>query len=73
LEVTVNNKEENSEDLCPNYVQEFGLWNLKAVSLRTLKRTLDIPSKEKAIGSTFRTVPEEFFNFLFYRYITYSQ
>jgi hypothetical protein len=23
--VTVNSKEENSEDFCPNYVQEFGL------------------------------------------------
>jgi hypothetical protein len=26
LEVTVNSKEENPEDFCPNYVQEFGLW-----------------------------------------------
>ncbi len=25
-EVTVNSKEENSQDFCPNYVQEFGLW-----------------------------------------------
>jgi hypothetical protein len=25
VEVTVNNKEENSADCCPNYVQEFGL------------------------------------------------
>jgi hypothetical protein len=25
VEVTVNIKEENSEDFCPNYVQEFGL------------------------------------------------
>jgi hypothetical protein len=25
VEVTVNGKEENSEDFCPNYVQEFGL------------------------------------------------
>jgi hypothetical protein len=25
LEVTVNSKEENSEDFCPNYVQEFSL------------------------------------------------
>ncbi len=25
LEVTVNSKEENSQDFCPNYVQEFGL------------------------------------------------
>jgi hypothetical protein len=24
--VTVNSKEENSEDFCPKYVQEFGLW-----------------------------------------------
>jgi hypothetical protein len=24
-EVTVNSKEENSEDFCPRYVQEFGL------------------------------------------------
>jgi hypothetical protein len=24
--VTVNSKEENSEDFCPNYVQEFSLW-----------------------------------------------
>jgi hypothetical protein len=26
--VTVNSKEENSEDFCPNHVQEFGLWTL---------------------------------------------
>ncbi len=26
VEVTVNSKEKNSEDFCPNYVQEFGLW-----------------------------------------------
>ncbi len=25
VEVTVNSMEENSEDFCPNYVQEFGL------------------------------------------------
>ncbi len=25
VEVTVNSKEENFEDFCPNYVQEFGL------------------------------------------------
>ncbi len=25
VEVTVNSKEESSEDFCPNYVQEFGL------------------------------------------------
>ncbi len=24
--VTVNSKEENSYDFCPNYVKEFGLW-----------------------------------------------
>ncbi len=24
--MTVNSKEENSEDFCPNYDQEFGLW-----------------------------------------------
>ncbi len=28
LEVTVNSKEENSKDFCPNYVQEFGLCSL---------------------------------------------
>ncbi len=28
VEVTVNSKEENSEDFCSNYVQEFGLWEL---------------------------------------------
>ena len=26
VDVTVNSKEENPEDFCPNYVQEFGLW-----------------------------------------------
>ncbi len=26
IEVTVNSKEENSEDFCPNYVQGFSLW-----------------------------------------------
>jgi hypothetical protein len=25
VEVTENSKEENSQDFCPNYVQEFGL------------------------------------------------
>jgi hypothetical protein len=25
VEVTMNSKEENSQDFCPNYVQEFGL------------------------------------------------
>ncbi len=25
VEETVNSKEENSKDFCPNYVQEFGL------------------------------------------------
>ncbi len=25
VEVTVNSKEENSQDFCPNYVQEFDL------------------------------------------------
>jgi hypothetical protein len=29
LEVTVNSKKENSEDFCPNYVQEFGLSTLE--------------------------------------------
>jgi hypothetical protein len=27
-EMTVKSKEENSEDFCPNYVQEFGLCTL---------------------------------------------
>jgi hypothetical protein len=31
VEVTVNSKEENSEDLCPKYVQEFGLSFLSGV------------------------------------------
>jgi len=26
VEVTVNNKEENSEDFCRDFVQEFDLW-----------------------------------------------
>jgi hypothetical protein len=26
VEVTVNSKEENSEDFCMDFVQEFGLW-----------------------------------------------
>jgi hypothetical protein len=26
VKVTVNSKEEKSEDFCPNYAQEFGLW-----------------------------------------------
>jgi hypothetical protein len=31
-QVTVNSKEENSQDFCdcPNYVQEFGLWLVAA-------------------------------------------
>jgi hypothetical protein len=28
-EVTVNSKEENSEDFCPNYVQESGISTIK--------------------------------------------
>ena len=24
--MNLNSKEENSDDFCPNYVQEFGLW-----------------------------------------------
>ena len=30
VEMTVNSKEENSQDICPNYVQESGLWCLSA-------------------------------------------
>ncbi len=30
VEVTMNSKEENSHDFCPNYVQESGLWCLSA-------------------------------------------
>ncbi len=26
VEMTVNNKEENSEDFCLDFVREFGLW-----------------------------------------------
>jgi hypothetical protein len=38
VEVTVNSKEENSEDFCPNYVQEFrhlenGRHNIHTVGL----------------------------------------
>jgi hypothetical protein len=29
VELTVNSKEENSQDFCPNYVQEFGLPGVK--------------------------------------------
>jgi hypothetical protein len=28
IEVTVNSKVKNSEDFCPNYVHEFGLYSL---------------------------------------------
>ncbi len=28
LEVTVNNKEENSSDFCLDLIKEFGLWSL---------------------------------------------
>jgi hypothetical protein len=31
VEVTVNSKEENSENFCPNYVQEFGLWGADSI------------------------------------------
>ncbi len=31
VEVTVNSKEENSEDICPNYIQEFGLCTVVTV------------------------------------------
>jgi hypothetical protein len=33
VEVTVNSKEENSEDFCPYYVQEFGLCTLSLIYL----------------------------------------
>ncbi len=36
VEVTVNNKEENSWDVCPNYVQEFGPWAMYEQSVRVL-------------------------------------
>ncbi len=36
VEVTVNSKEENSWDVCPNYVQEFGLWVMFEHSVRVL-------------------------------------
>ncbi len=26
--MTVHSKEENSQNFCPNYVQEFGLWSV---------------------------------------------
>ena len=32
----MNSKEENSEDFCPNYMKEFGLW--RKVNERTKKR-----------------------------------
>ncbi len=31
VEVTVNRKEENSEDFCLNFVQEFSLWSGKII------------------------------------------
>jgi hypothetical protein len=31
VEMTVN-KEQNSKDFCPNYVQEFGLWTLQSIN-----------------------------------------
>ncbi len=31
VEVTVNNKEENSSDFCLDFVQEFGLWCMNYV------------------------------------------
>jgi hypothetical protein len=31
--VTVNSKEENSEDFCPNYVQEFGLRSIECLGV----------------------------------------
>ncbi len=34
VEVTVNSKEENSKDFCPNYVQEFCLWAIYKSSVR---------------------------------------
>jgi hypothetical protein len=30
--VTVNSKEKNSKDFCPNSVQEFGLWRKMALT-----------------------------------------
>jgi hypothetical protein len=30
VELTVNSKEENSEDFCPNYIQEFGLCTMQS-------------------------------------------
>ncbi len=31
IEATMNSNEENTSRLCPNYVQEFGLWIKKNV------------------------------------------
>jgi hypothetical protein len=38
FEVTVNSKEENSYDFCPNYVQEFSLSTLMSLFLRTREK-----------------------------------
>jgi hypothetical protein len=45
--VTVNSKEENSEDFCPNYIQEFGLRRGKRnkEGVRNRKGMIDIVSK----------------------------
>jgi hypothetical protein len=38
--MNVNSKEENSEDFCPNHVQEFGLWTLsQAVNISLVLMT----------------------------------
>jgi hypothetical protein len=36
VEVTVNSKEENSEDFCWDFVQEFSLWSIKIIARCTL-------------------------------------
>ncbi len=49
----MNSKEENSEDFCPNYVQEFGLWLCSQLNgCRTLLTSLGFLDTQ--VGTIFR-------------------
>ncbi len=53
VEVTVNSKEVNSKDFCPNYVQEFGL-RFFAIILRDLR--LEVSIYNFYITTQFQTI-----------------
>jgi hypothetical protein len=49
VEVTVNSKEEISQDSCLDFVQEFGLWIEHSSQMKTAQKNLqkETPEKER--------------------------